>query len=80
MDEDLLISWYRFLDGKWTTKMPKLPGQYCVAARDGHVARQPLTVYMDGEKRVKCDAAWEGYWWSAPLPALPAAPVWPSMR
>jgi hypothetical protein len=62
-------AWDKFLRGHWSSNVPTLPGTYPVADYTGTQA---------GFVRVEPDIGplmdWGGYWWSEPLPPLPAAP------
>lgn len=79
--------WIDFLKGNWSLTAPTAPGVYPVATRSGHQkgfitvhatfanGTQRLLAHVSDKERVEVTRAWSGWWWSQPVPALPAAPT-----
>lgn len=81
----------RFLSGVWRRRAPDEPGLYAIAGRDGgfigyclvaqrgeelryiRIFGDRKTPYMEASNPREVHVGW---WFSQPVPALPAAPRW----
>lgn len=71
--------WREFVvDGEWVRERPEREGWYRIATRGGRECGWVQVWKEDGV--FKSISTWEGYWWSVPLPELPAAPKWEDER
>lgn len=75
-----LAEWMRFLGGHWTMTAPTREGSYFTKARDHSLGMQLHLIMFEGELVVASASLrhsrpaerWQGYWWSEPMPSLPA--------
>lgn len=83
---DYLKKWQRFSTGFWQKALPKKPGTYPTADREGNRGpdrtlvrtkrdkifdpASPFKNYEDG------GTDWAGWWWSEPYPDLPEPEGW----
>jgi hypothetical protein len=70
--------WKLFLSGYWTRERPTKPGLYVVEGVGGGEPRgvslsKTIFAYMN-DGAVKFTQPWGGWWWSEPVPNLPATP------
>lgn len=75
--------WAAFLSGHWTRERPTRPGTYPVCALGVPPGAQTMVFFIDpstGKIASPNDLAgsgWRGWFWSEPMPRLPAPPDCP---
>jgi hypothetical protein len=66
--------------GHWQKDIPKKPGLYWTATKDGFLCTPKTVVFVCGEwhstDRLASNCEWGGWWWSIPLPQPPKPPAW----
>jgi hypothetical protein len=82
-DIEFRNSWAQFLKGSWQRSLPKVPGTYPTATREGTRAKdRTLVERKDGtlvdtmSSLSEGGTTWQGWWWSKPYTQLPVPPDW----
>jgi len=76
----------KFLAGHWMTTPPKKPGLYFTKDRTHQINWSPIFIIADEDGNLTAptftgvqsmdrrpEDRWRGYWWSEPIPELPAS-------
>jgi hypothetical protein len=75
MDTLTKEKWNKFLQGHWQREKPLVEGLYPLATLDGDLTSDKGIIYKDPETgNMKSVRTWGGFWWSEPVPDLPAVP------
>ena len=64
--------WNKFLKGHWTKKVPSKKGLYALARKNGFQAGYGYLHHIHEYDM----ATWDEWFWSEPVPSLPAPPPW----